>query len=68
MARNPELPLLQDLVVEDDPGDVALVESAFAWLNEHVTGQGFPSVRGWYELLREALEIINLLWPGGYHS
>src|SRR4051794_19781665 len=37
-------------------------------LNEHVTGQGFPSVRGRHERLREALEIINLLWQGGYRS
>ncbi|BCJ49496.1 LLM class F420-dependent oxidoreductase [Actinoplanes sp. NBRC 14428] len=37
-------------------------------LNEHVVGQGFPSVRGRHELLREALEIIKLLWQGGYRS
>jgi G6PDH family F420-dependent oxidoreductase len=37
-------------------------------LNEHVVGQGFPSVRGRHERLREALEIINLLWQGGYQS
>jgi G6PDH family F420-dependent oxidoreductase len=37
-------------------------------LNEHVIGQGFPSVRGRHERLREALEIINLLWQGGYQS
>jgi len=37
-------------------------------LNEHVVGQGFPSVQGRQELLREALEIINLLWQGGYRS
>lgn len=37
-------------------------------LNEHVVGQGFPSVRGRHELLREALEIIRLLWRGGYQS
>jgi G6PDH family F420-dependent oxidoreductase len=37
-------------------------------LNEHVVGQGFPSVRGRHERLREALEIINLLWRGGYRS
>jgi G6PDH family F420-dependent oxidoreductase len=37
-------------------------------LNEHVVGQGFPSVRGRQELLREALDIINLLWQGGYQS
>ncbi|CAM5332425.1 TIGR03557 family F420-dependent LLM class oxidoreductase [Streptomyces fumanus] len=38
-------------------------------LNEHVVGPGFPeTVRGRHELLREALEIIRLLWRGGYHS
>ncbi|MFG2008710.1 TIGR03557 family F420-dependent LLM class oxidoreductase [Micromonospora sp. NPDC048868] len=37
-------------------------------LNEHVVGQGFPSVRGRHERLREAVEIIRLLWQGGYHS
>jgi len=37
-------------------------------LNEHVVGQGFPSVRGRHERLVEALEIINLLWQGGYRS
>jgi G6PDH family F420-dependent oxidoreductase len=37
-------------------------------LNEHVVGRGFPSVRHRHELLREALEIIRLLWRGGYQS
>lgn len=37
-------------------------------LNEHVVGQGFPSVRGRQERLREAIEIIRLLWRGGYQS
>jgi G6PDH family F420-dependent oxidoreductase len=37
-------------------------------LNEHVVGEGFPNVRGRQERLREALEIIRLLWSGGYHS
>lgn len=37
-------------------------------LNEHVTGEPFPSVQGRHERLREALEIIRLLWSGGYHS
>lgn len=36
-------------------------------LNEHVVGREFPdSVRVRHELLREALEIIRLLWRGGY--
>lgn len=38
-------------------------------LNEHVVGPGYPgTVRVRHELLREALEIIRLLWSGGYHS
>ena len=37
-------------------------------LNEHVVGQGFPSVRERHERLAEALDIINLLWQGGYQS
>jgi G6PDH family F420-dependent oxidoreductase len=37
-------------------------------LNEHVVGQGFGSVRARHERLTEALEIINLLWQGGYQS
>ncbi|MFF4174178.1 TIGR03557 family F420-dependent LLM class oxidoreductase [Streptomyces sp. NPDC001744] len=38
-------------------------------LNEHVVGRGFPdTVRARHELLREALEIIRLLWSGGYRS
>src|ERR1044071_18988 len=31
-------------------------------LNEHVVGLGFPSVRVRHDMLREALEIIQLLW------
>ncbi|WP_016906468.1 TIGR03557 family F420-dependent LLM class oxidoreductase [Streptomyces xiaopingdaonensis] len=38
-------------------------------LNEHVVGQGFPnSVPERHARLREALEIIRLLWRGGYRS
>ncbi|MEU6851751.1 TIGR03557 family F420-dependent LLM class oxidoreductase [Actinacidiphila alni] len=38
-------------------------------LNEHVVGRGFPnSVPERHALLREALEIIRLLWSGGYQS
>lgn len=38
-------------------------------LNEHVVGEGFPvDVTGRHALLREALEIIRLLWRGGYQS
>ncbi|GAA1341343.1 TIGR03557 family F420-dependent LLM class oxidoreductase [Saccharothrix algeriensis] len=37
-------------------------------LNEHVVGRGFPAVRVRQKMLREALEIIRLLWRGGYRS
>jgi G6PDH family F420-dependent oxidoreductase len=37
-------------------------------LNEHVVGRGWPAVGIRHEMLREALEIIRLLWSGGYHS
>lgn len=38
-------------------------------LNEHVVGRGFPdTVRVRHEMLREAVEIIRLLWRGGYQS
>lgn len=38
-------------------------------LNEHVVGREFPdSVRVRHEMLREALDIIRLLWRGGYRS
>ncbi|WP_185995713.1 TIGR03557 family F420-dependent LLM class oxidoreductase [Nocardioides campestrisoli] len=35
-------------------------------LNEHVVGQGWPSVDVRHEMLVEALEIINGLFDGGY--
>ncbi|MET9803074.1 TIGR03557 family F420-dependent LLM class oxidoreductase [Streptomyces sp. NPDC006368] len=38
-------------------------------LNEHVVGMGFPdAVSTRHEMLREALDIIRLLWRGGYRS
>lgn len=37
-------------------------------LNEHVVGAEYPSVRHRQVMFREALEIIRLLWTGGYHS
>src|SRR5574340_16214 len=37
-------------------------------LNEHVVGRGFPAIRERQRMLREALDIIRLLWSGGYHS
>jgi G6PDH family F420-dependent oxidoreductase len=36
-------------------------------LNEHIVGD-FPGVRKRHERLHEALEIIRLLWEGGYQS
>jgi G6PDH family F420-dependent oxidoreductase len=37
-------------------------------LNEHVVGGGWPAVRVRHAMLREAVEIIRLLWQGGYRS
>ncbi|PSK88055.1 G6PDH family F420-dependent oxidoreductase [Murinocardiopsis flavida] len=37
-------------------------------LNEHVVGRGWPPVDRRHAMLRESLEIIRLLWSGGYHS
>jgi G6PDH family F420-dependent oxidoreductase len=37
-------------------------------LNEHVVGRGWPAVHVRHQMLREALEIIRLLWQGGYQS
>ncbi|WP_432498919.1 TIGR03557 family F420-dependent LLM class oxidoreductase [Kineococcus auxinigenes] len=37
-------------------------------LNEHVVGRGFPAVAERHERFREALEIIRLLWQGGYRT
>jgi G6PDH family F420-dependent oxidoreductase len=53
-------------IVSDDRFTLGL--GAGERLNEHVVGQGFPSVRGRHERLAEALDIINLLWQGGYRS
>lgn len=37
-------------------------------LNEHVVGHGWPSVTVRHQMFRESLEIIRLLWQGGYQS
>lgn len=37
-------------------------------LNEHVVGGGWPSVDVRQAMLREALEVIKLLWQAGYQS
>ena len=35
-------------------------------LNEHVVGRGWPAASVRHEMLAEAIEIIRLLWEGGY--
>jgi G6PDH family F420-dependent oxidoreductase len=37
-------------------------------LNEHVVGQGWPAVHVRHRMFRESLEIIRMLWRGGYQS
>ncbi|MGN5239365.1 MULTISPECIES: TIGR03557 family F420-dependent LLM class oxidoreductase [unclassified Rhodococcus (in: high G+C Gram-positive bacteria)] len=37
-------------------------------LNEHVVGRGWPPASTRTEMLRESIEVIRLLWSGGYHS
>jgi G6PDH family F420-dependent oxidoreductase len=37
-------------------------------LNEHITGEGWPSARVRRDMLREAIEIIRRLWTGKYVS
>ncbi|MGW6424956.1 TIGR03557 family F420-dependent LLM class oxidoreductase [Nocardia sp. NPDC055053] len=37
-------------------------------LNEHIVGREFPPILVRQRMLREALEIIRLLWQGGYRS
>lgn len=37
-------------------------------LNEHVVGREFPVVARRQAMLREAVDIIRLLWKGGYQS
>lgn len=37
-------------------------------LNEHVTGQEFPPPGRRHDALREAIEVIRLLWTGGYRT
>lgn len=49
-------------------GRLTLGVGAGERLNEHVVGLGFPAARVRHTMLREALEIISLLWQGGYHS
>ena len=37
-------------------------------LNEHIVGRGFPGVHERHAMFRESLEIIRLLWEGGYQN
>jgi coenzyme F420-dependent glucose-6-phosphate dehydrogenase len=37
-------------------------------LNEHVTGSVWPGPRKRLEMLEEAVEVLRLLWQGGYQS
>jgi coenzyme F420-dependent glucose-6-phosphate dehydrogenase len=37
-------------------------------LNEHVTGARWPNPKERLEMLEEAIEILRLLWQGGYQS
>ena len=37
-------------------------------LNEHIVGRGFPGVHERHAVFQEALEIIRLLWQGGYQN
>jgi coenzyme F420-dependent glucose-6-phosphate dehydrogenase len=37
-------------------------------LNEHVLGDRWPEGKVRFEMLTEAIEVIRLLWQGGYQS
>ncbi|MUL41277.1 TIGR03557 family F420-dependent LLM class oxidoreductase [Streptomonospora sp. PA3] len=37
-------------------------------LNEHVVGRSWPAATERHEMLEESIQIIRLLWQGGYHS
>lgn len=37
-------------------------------LNEHVVARGWPAASTRTAMLRESIEVIRLLWSGGYHS
>jgi G6PDH family F420-dependent oxidoreductase len=50
------------------PGRFSLGLGSGEALNEHVTGQRWPPAVERQEMLREAVEIIRLLWRGGLQS
>ncbi len=37
-------------------------------LNEHVVGHGWPPAHVRHEMLAEAIDVMQALWTGGYHS
>ena len=37
-------------------------------LNEHVTGARWPGPEARLEMLEEAIDVLRLLWEGGYQS
>jgi G6PDH family F420-dependent oxidoreductase len=37
-------------------------------LNEHVVGHGWPPARIRHDMLEEAIDVMQALWAGGYHS
>jgi G6PDH family F420-dependent oxidoreductase len=45
-------------------GRFTLAVGAGEQLNEHVVGQGWPPVHQRHDMLREAIEVIRLLWRG----
>jgi G6PDH family F420-dependent oxidoreductase len=49
-------------------GRFTLAVGAGERLNEHVTGERWPSIPERHEMLGEAIDIFRLLWQGGAHS
>ena len=49
-------------------GRFTLAVGAGERLNEHVTGDRWPSTPERHEMLGEAIDIFRLLWKGGVHS
>src|SRR5918911_1987357 len=48
------------------PGRFALGVGSGEALNEHVLGDRWPSAEERIELMEEAIEVIRMLWQGGY--
>ncbi len=64
----PGRPSANKAPVSSGAGRFTLGVGAGERLNEHVVGLGFPGEKVRHERFREALEIIRLLWQGGYQS